>query len=520
MEDRSASVDPVLVRLADWAVREALSREAVARRLGVGRPTVAGWFLTLEAIQRGDPPPASARSFQFTSQRPEVQARIAEVLNQPLEALRAESTGTTDESAFDKRTRSLLSDLALDAAPWGEPGQQRHRIAAAAESVADVAATVIVPVYRGRDRSMPYQYQVAVLVEPPEPGTDPDDNRRRIKSEVEQTVSDAGLDCYWEYGPAQPSIRLRSEWRELELLGSLAVPGLEAVRAPRTGMLVSGEIIPSRQRYLRLGLVISSSYGGSRPIAGWLSAGSGAGHIPAETWLRLADRSATWRPAGTTAPVLPRKSEGTAPEAGFALHKVIHQLQRGDIPGAWLVSMEAKAPLDYDPLYAAITQLAGVVMVVRLSKVWQHLAAWRRAGSAIYRQLSAMSTGTRVAGLSDTEPFTHSVATPEGEAAFLDHQSQAAGYLEAIRQRERFLGELIERRNEEGLPTIEVTLGHLPDDLMCVRLDGGTYTQVHGEDRLAEMVAFEDSVNPMMDEWRKLAAEFAEKLKRFAGPRE
>ena len=534
MEDRSVSVDPVLAKLADWAAREALSREAVAKRLGVGRPTVAGWFLALEAIRRGDPRPPSARSFQFTNQSPEVQARIAAVLNQPLEALRAESTGTS-ESALDEWTRSALSDVAQGSAPWEEPGQHSHHIAAVAGSVPGVEATAVISVYRGRDRSVPYQYQVAVLVEPPASGTTPEDHRRRIKAEVEQKMNDAGLDCYWEYGPAQPSVRIRSYSRELDLLGSLAVPVLEAVRVPRTGMLVRNVKL-DQQRNSRLGLVITPPYGASRPVAGWLSARLEAGHIPAETWRELAAKSASRHPADTITPTPDQKDESAAPghadesaaldhidesaalDTGFILHKVIHQLERGNIPGAWLVSMEAESPLRYDPLDKAITKLHGIVMVVRLSEVWQRLAAWRLAGNDIDQARSKESAGTRVVGLSNTEPFACPMATPDGKNAFRDHQERAARRQQNINEWERYLGELVKRRKKNALPTIEVTLEHLPDDLMCVRLDGDTYTQVHGDDRLADAVAFEDSVDPMMDEWKKLEEGFADGLEQAIGP--
>ena len=101
VRNQPADTDPVLVRLHRWATDRGMTRAAVAKEVEVSRPTVAGWFLALEAIQKGQVS-ASGRVFRYTDQTPEVQAAIARALGVPVDQLRAESLGQrANRSATD-----------------------------------------------------------------------------------------------------------------------------------------------------------------------------------------------------------------------------------------------------------------------------------------------------------------------------------------------------------------------------------------------------------------------------------
>lgn len=529
--DQQASIDPVLVKLGEWVKTQELTREAVAKRIGTSRTAVAGWLLGLEAAQSGQKPRTSVREFRFTKQKPEVQAAIADVLNQPVEALRAESIGTTGSSAFEQEVQLSLSKLALDQLSLPSDGQQQYRIAELAEGVAGVAATAVVKVYRGSDHSVPYQYQVAVLTTAADGGAV--DHWRRIMAEVARATSD--LDCYWEYGPGQPEVRIHAGEGELEMIGSLAVPSLAAMRAPQTGLFVVGDTIPEaragtygdrgteapvegrgsielkdvaldRQRYLRLAAIITPPYGGGPPIAGTLAHRWEVGHIPADAYLgRLMRKdNKLYQP------------ESAQTNAGFVLHKALHELERGNLPGAWLVSLEASSAQNYYPLDLALAELDHIIMVVHLGDLWRQLAAWRLAGADLDHNRSKDAPGRRRPSLSNIEPFNCDVASAAGTASFLEHAALAKRKREEVDRWEGYLTDLVRRRRKSERPTIEITLENLPDALKCVRFDGGTYVSVEGDGRRDSMVAFEDSVDPMADTWAAAAEKFRGHLCYFA----
>ena len=528
--DQRASIDPVLVKLGQWAETQNLTREAVARRIGTSRTAVAGWLLGLEAAKNGEKPPASAREFSFTKQKAEVQAAIADVLNQPVEALRAESTGTPGSSAFEQEVQLALSKLALDQLPLASDGRQRYRIAELAEGVTNVAATAVVKVYRGSDHSVPYQYQVAVLTQAADGGAA--GHGRGIVAEVSRVTSD--LDCYWEYGPGQPEVRIHAGAGDLEMVGSLAVPSLAAMRAPQAGLFVVGDTpdagvgacsdrgteVPAengrtielkdvaldRQRYLRLAAVITGAYGGGPPIAGTLAHRWEAGHLPADAYLSQLMRkdNKLYQP------------ESAETNAGFVLHKALHELERGNLPGAWLVSLEASSAQNYYPLDLALAELDHIIMVVHLGELWRRMAAWRLAGADLDHDLNKDAPGLRRPSLSNIEPISCDAASTAGTAAFLKHAALARRKREEIDRWEGYLTDLVRRRKKSGRPTMQITLENLPDALKCVRFDGETYTPAEGDRRLDDMVAFEDSADPMADTWAVAAKNFRAHLCYFA----
>jgi hypothetical protein len=315
------------------------------------------------------------------------------------------------------------------------------------------------------------------------------------------------------------------------MVGSLAVPSLAAMHAPQAGLFVVGDTTPDaggapgaevpaeggrsidlkdvaldRQRYLRLAAVITGAYGGGPPIAGMLAHRWKAGHLPADAYLGQLMRkdNKLYQP------------ESAETNAGFVLHKAIHELERGNLPGAWLVSLEASSAQNYYPLDLALAELDHVVMAVHLGELWRRLAAWRLAGADLDYDRNKEAPGLRQPSLSNIEPFSRDVASAEGKTAFLEHAALAMRKREEVDRWEGYLADLARRRKESGRPTMEITLENLPDALKCVRFDGENYTPAEGGGRLDDMVAFEDSVDPMADAWAAAAQKFRAHLCNFA----
>jgi hypothetical protein len=274
-----------------------------------------------------------------------------------------------------------------------------------------------------------------------------------------------------------------------------------------TGKIIElKDVALDRQRYLRLAVVITSSYGGGPPIAGTLAHRWKTGHLATDVYIgHLMRRSnKLYQP------------ESAETNAGFVLHKTLHELERGNLPGAWLVSVKASSAQNYYPLDLALAELDHIVMIVHLGALWQRMAAWRLAGADLDRKLSLDAPGLRRPSLSNTEPFNGDAATTAGTAAFLEHAALAARKQEEVNLREGYLADLVRRRKQSGRPTMEITLETLPDVLRCIRFDGRTYTLAEGDTRLDDMVAFDDSVDPMTDRWAAAAEIFRAQLCHFA----
>jgi hypothetical protein len=266
------------------------------------------------------------------------------------------------------------------------------------------------------------------------------------------------------------------------------------------------DVALARQRYLRLAVVITGAYGGGPPIAGTLAHRWKTGHLPADVYISHLMRRGNklYQP------------ESAETNAGFVLHKAIHELERGNLPGAWLVSLEANSAKNYYPLDLALAELDHIVMVVHLGELWRRMAAWRLAGSDLDHNLSKDTPGLRRPSLSNTEPFNCEVASAAGTAAFLEHAALAVRKREAVDRWEGYLADLVRRRKKSGRPTMEITLENLSDALKCIRFDGKSYTLVEGDARLDDIVAFADSVDPMADTWAEAAEKFRAQLCYFA----
>jgi hypothetical protein len=533
-EEFVGSPDPVLVRLNEWAAARDLSREAVAQAIGVKRPTVAGWFLGLEADQRGDPRPRSARDFRYTNQRPEVQQRIAEVLDRPVDLLRAESVGRSAAPTGPVETgtgllgsemwevaRSLVGDLAVGGVGHPDVRSQRHRVAEVVENVDRVVATTVVAVPRGRCRTVPHQYQVAVLVAPP----DADDARpltnylRSIRDTVDAALDNASLACLWEHGVQQPDVRVMTTGVELLTLGSLICASLSGSRRPRGGLLVEPRRAGLSGHDLRVAAIVSNPYGGSAPIGGLLAQVLGAGHLRDNEFIHAIRNAQAERRVGVGGQRGAFLSAEAARDSGFILHVVLHLLERGDLPGAWFLSMGASS-LHYDPVRRALAAMRGVVVVVRLGPQWRRHAAWRLSTAARNEAapLESLRDRTRPAS-SDWMQLTPGADIPAADLEILSEQAVAAEkWLIQLEHGEAALDALVrERRDDFGLPTFSITLDELPNDVVGTRFDEGRFRPVTGDDRFAGSVVFPDTVDGLMDSWTDAAIDVLDGFAALAG---
>jgi transcriptional regulator with XRE-family HTH domain len=536
--DRAVSPDPVLVRLADWARRRGLSREDVARRLGVTRPAVAGWFLGLEALERDEPLPRSARSFQFTSQKLDVQRSIAEVLALPLLQLRAESLSGQGALGIEDLGGGLVGSPALPGSEvrdlvevligqiavgglnqeCGSPshGTLRHRAAEVVEAIDEVVATLVVAEPRGSDQHQPYQHQLVVFVAPCPPGTEEKMYRAALRRRIDRALAEEGLACYWEHGVKEPRATLPLRDKEAIRLGSLVCPFVAASRSPRTGLLVRPYNLKTAPQVLRIAAVVTNPYGGSDPIAGHLAHSLGAGHLRSEDLTRAVFDAQVRRSGGTDHYRGALFTQEASSDAGLFLHQALHALQMGTLPGAWLLSTEVSALADYAPLQEALAQLTGVLVTVHLGPEWLRMAAWRLAAATL--NLEAQRAESHTPASSDGLVIKPDV-TPNGDdlAVLQKHLAASDEWQTQLQVWEQVLDDVEQRRRLTNRPTMRLTLESLPDDGQCIRFDEGTYRAVTGAERFTGAVVFRDLVDGPMDAWIAAAVDIIERLIDLAG---
>jgi hypothetical protein len=533
MSGHPADVDPVLIKLRSWANDRALSREAIAARLGVSRTAVAGWFAGLAAIEAGTRPPPGARSFRFLAQRPEVQQNIAEVLGQPFEVLRGNALVTrgggprSDAEPGSPATGEVAPELAdiatevLGDLLLGSPDRAvttlRHRIAEVVESVPEVVATVTVKEPRGSDRSQAYQHQIGVFLA----GYHGDRRAylRANRDRITTALAEAGLPGYWEHGGKVPRAELAVAGQQHLFAGSLVCPYVAATRAARVGLLAPPGRGPERPGSLRVAAIVTSPYGGSGPIAGHIALCTGVGHARGED-LRQWVRDAQSR-RGFTRPV-PRGALGDDAadlDAGFITHQGLHSLQRGLLPGAWLLSTEVGPLVRYEPLRSALVHLDGVLVTVSLGEQWRRLAAWRLAAA----ELNSAGQDGQGAGRRSSDQIS---CTGPGrrldrwEREILERQRSAAQtWMSRLAGWDEVLRRMAEQREREhpGSGTLRIVLDPLPPLRDAYRFAGDRLTRVTGDERFAGDTVFPDDVDAMMESWVAAAAEVVTGFARLAG---
>ena len=523
-----ADTDPVLVRLHQWAARDRLTRAAVAKKLEVSRPAVAGWFLALEAAQKREKPPASARVFHYTDQAPHVQAAIAEALGEPVDRLRAESLGSraTRSAADLQDAAGELLDVGrlvlgeLDSSRTPQPQSLAHRAAEVVERITS-APTLIVPEPRGSDRAEPYQYQLVVFYKE---STGPDsghDDELKLMEKITEGLRAAALAAYWEHGVKTPAVELvypgGPRWKRL---GSLVIPYIAMSHASSVGLLVRPSTGNRSQRNLRHAAIVTAPYGGSDPVGGHLSIALGAGHLRALDVIRAFDDALARRGHDDRRALISRT---TILDAGYSVQKALYLLQAGTVPGAWIMSMETELPHVFEPLADDLVRFEGPLMLVRLGPQWRRAAAWRLAAAKL--NMKGRNDGAELPWSSDQVDFE----TPPdpGAREVLRHQFDAARAgrrsASSVGRVDGGHGNAASATSPGGQttgPTFEVVLDPLPDDGAAIRFDHGRWEPVSGAQRFEGMVMFPDSVEGLMDAWVQAAVDLLDELARLAGHRD
>jgi hypothetical protein len=512
VEDEGQQPDPVLLQLQEWARTKALSRAAVSRELEVSRAAVAGWFLELEAREAGRAPSSSARRFDYTSQRPDVQRRIADILGQPVDALRTLSRSSRLQAAAPAdEVRSEVSRVAEDvldalalyslagalgarAEPAG--ASLRHRIAETVESIPGVAATLIVARWRGLERPVLYGHHVTVFVEPAAQAKDRTAHAKRLRQEVDRALAEARLPCRWEHGQLAAKATVAPGGRPLQRLGALVVQHFAASRPPRTGLLVR----PVGQRPpqdLRLAVVVTSPYGGSGPIAGAWAEALGAGHVRTDDLIRRVREIQAHGRGERASERGAFLTDAALSDSGFVVERGVHLLATGTAPGAWCLSMEAELLATYQPLHNILAALGGVVVLTRLGPAWRRLAAWRLA-AAKRDEAGEPMVDTATDG-----------AEPTGDelAALAGHAAEAAQWMERLARWDAILAGVQARRDEQGLLTVSARLDELPAAFTWYALRDGRWRAQTGPPSDGEDAVFPDEVDPLVDAWFAAAAD-------------
>ena len=535
VQNQLADIDPVLVRLHRWATDRGMTRAAVAKELEVSRTAVAGWFLALEAIQKGETVPASGRVFRYTDQVPDVQAAIAKALGEPVDRLRAESLGprasrpATDvlEAAGEllEVGRLVLGEIGSGRTP--QPLSLAHRVAEVVESVTRVP-TLTVPEPRGSDRAEPYQYQLVVFyAELAGPGNG-NEGESSLVDKITEALRAAALPAYWEHGVKTPDVQLaypglqlvHHDVREWKRLGSLVIPHVAMSHASSVGLLVRPNRGNRSQRDLRYATIVTSPYGGSDPVGGYLSAALAAGHIRALNVVRALDDALAQRGHDERRALI---NQATILDTGYAVQKTLHLLQDGAVPGAWIMSMETELPYVFEPLADNLVRVEGPLMLVRLGPQWQRMAAWRLAAARL--NMDGRKDGAELPWSCDQVDFDTPPSPRDLEV--LRHQfdvaqeedDQLAAWDElmvgiARRRRQRA------QQGQATSPTFEVVLDRLPEEAGAIRFDRGTWEPVSGAERFEGMVMFPDSVEGWVDAWVQATADLLDELARLAGHRD
>jgi hypothetical protein len=526
-----ADIDPVLVRLHRWA-GSSMTRAAVAKKLGVSRAAVAGWFLALEAIQKGEAVPASGRVFRYTDQVPDVQVAIARALREPVDRLLAESLGPrASRSATDVPEaagelldvgRLVLGEIGSGRTP--QPLSLAHRVAEVVESVTRVP-TLLVPEPRGSDRADPYQYQLVVFyAEPTGPGNVHKDENDLMKK-ITEALKTAALPAYWEHGVKTPDVQLaypdlqlvHHDVREWKRLGSLVIPNTAMSHAPSVGLLVRPNRGNRNQRDLRYATIVTSPYGGSDPVGGYLSFTLAAGHIRALDVVRALDDALAQRGHDERRALI---SQATILDTGYAVQKTLHLLQDGAVPGAWIMSMETELPHVFEPLRDDLVRVEGPLMLVRLGPQWQRMAAWRLAAARL--NMNGRTDGAELPWSCDQVDFDTPPSPRDLEV--LRHQFDIAQEEDdQLAAWDELMVGIARQRAEQGQassPTFEVVLDPLPEEGGAVRFDRGSWELVSGAERFEGMVMFPDSVDGWVDAWVQATADLLDELARLAGYRD
>lgn len=521
--------DPVLRRLRLWAEQQGRSQSAVARALGVSRAAVSSWFLDLETGGRA----ATGRTFRYTRQRPDVQARIAQVLGEPVESLRLLSVGAAESAAElhafaspDLRptvapelwaaVREVLGTVAvrgmnqvLDSSERNGDSL-RHRIAAVAESIDGVVATLVVADQRGHGaRRTLFHHVVSVFVRRPERDVDLSEYLASRRTRLAEALNNAGLPNFWEPPWREPSVTIDHRDEAVVRLGTLVAPWLSAPWPPRTGALVP---TVDGGRADSVAVLVGGPTSDAELAGGLLADALGVGFMKDRDLIRRTSNVRAGREGASIGYTAQSAGWSASPDDSFVIEHGLHLLRDGGVPGAWLLGMQTAAIECSPSLSRAVARMPEPLLVVATTAHWRRLAAWR---------LAAQQRGTTNAPGSEPEVLESinagEVATDQERRILAEHTAEARAWLARLDAAEATLERVVTERGTDASRRTIVARIDAPSEVVWLRVEDGVWRRHTGRPPKDGQIVFPGHVDDFADSQIDVAVDLFRQLAEWAG---
>ena len=495
----------------------------------MSRAAVSSWFLDLETGGRA----VSGRTFRYNRQSLDVQAKIAQMLGDPVESLRLLSTGAAETGASFQAfaapdfsptiapelwtaVQEVLSTVAVRGmnptlAPSERIGDSlRHRIAAVAESVEDVVATLVVTDHRGHGvRRTLFHHLVTVFVRQAANDVDLPKYLASQRKTVSEALGRAALPNTWEPPWREPNVAIDLRDEPVVKLGTLVAPWLSAPWPPHKNALVpttgDGQVDA-------LAVIVGGPSSDAELAGGLLADTLGVGFIRDVDLVKRAGDVRVRRNGTEISYFAMSQDWSTAADYSFVIEHGLHLLRDGRVPGAWLFGMQAHAIDDSPSLKRALIRMPELLLVIFTTSHWRHLAAWRLAGQQ-----------RATTGQPGSEPDVLEFVT-EGEIT-TDQQRQtlatltleAKNWLARLNAAQATLERLVdERRKDPSRHTITSDLD-APSNIIWLRVEDGVWRQHTGPTDETDNVVFPGYVDDFADSQIDVTVELFIQLAERAG---
>jgi hypothetical protein len=375
-----------------------------------------------------------------------------------------------------------------------------HRVAQIVETIEGVTGVFPVLFERGRTYRIPYHFQLAVFVRPGGRSLE------EIEKKIDERLDELRVSANWEHWGLRPKATLEVDGVPQSMLGSLIVPVHEASRAPE----VPG-VLPPPAPIVRVVTVLSSDYGGSKPIGGWLATASGAGLMEGEEAARPR-QSPTFRRRAIPGDDARRR------EMGWVNERLLHLLcEPGSAPGGWCLTTETRYLAGYEPLERAFATTPEVLVTLHQGPEWQNMASWRLAKAQWDddRREEARRDGDGAQVLD--APQDGAEVTPRQRAAMENIADRARAVRSELADWEERLERLVAEREAHDRPTVAITFDRLPEQFRWALVRGGRWVLRRGSGAPAVNVNYLDEVDLLLDTWTEAAAEALAGLATLAG---
>jgi hypothetical protein len=475
----------------------------------------------------------TGRTFRFTRQRPEVQARIAQVLGEPAESLRLHSAGTAEPGAgvrafavpdFSPKVapelwaavREILGAVAVRGMTQAlDPSERagdslRHRIAAVAESIEDVVATLIVADRRGHGvRRTLFHHLVTVFVRRPDREVDLFGYLASRRERITEALSRAALPNVWEPPWREPDVAIDHRDESMVRLGTLVAPWLSAPWPPHTGALVS---TTDDGQADTLAVIVGGPTSAAELAGGLLADALGVGFMNDLDLVRRASDVRARRDGAGIGYFALSADWGAVPDDSFVIEHGLHLLRDGGVPGAWLVGMQASAIDGAPSLRRALARMPELLLVVLTTRQWRRLAAWR---------LAAHQRGTT--GPPGSEPdvlesiTASEVATDRERQILAAHVVDADAWLARLDAAEATLEQLVAERGVDPSRRTITSRIDAPPNVAWLRVEDGVWRQHSGHFEESDHVVFPGYVDDFADSQVDVAVDLFGQLAERAG---